>query len=362
VAERTGQLQGSEARLRAIVERAVIGIAPVDQEGYILDSNPALAAMLGASQEDLRGRLFTDFVFPEEAEGQAGRYRALLASGIRNYRTELRYRRLDGKVGWANLLLSFISDAAPDLPAAIALVEDVTHQKRTMEALVQAEKLSATGRMLTALAHEINNPLQAVIGCLGLARESLEDREDPDLYLQVATDELRRAAGLLAGLREVYRPGDDRREPTDLAALVKKVLAVTRGQYEQQGVQVTLTEAAGLPSLNVAPDRIQQVFLNLVFNAIDAMPGGGRLAIDLAATAEPAGVQISFADTGTGIPADVLDGIFEPFVTTKPEGSGLGLFTCHAIVEQHGGHINLESEQGRGATFFVWLPAASAST
>jgi signal transduction histidine kinase len=138
---------------------------------------------------------------------------------------------------------------------------------------------------------------------------------------------------------------------------VEKALLLTRKRCKDWGVKVAWLPAAGLPSVSLVPDRIQQVFLNLVLNAVEAMPGGGDLRVDTSSTDQPRGVRIRFTDTGVGIEADRLPRIFEPFHSTRPEGLGLGLYISKRIVDEHRGQINAQSSVGEGTTFTVWLPA-----
>jgi len=238
------------------------------------------------------------------------------------------------------------------------MVEDITEQKRTQEVLFQAEKLTIAGKLAASLAHEINNPLQSIIGCLGLAEETLAEGGDVGRYLQVALGELRRVARIVARLRNLHRPSKlEEREPTDVNALLKQVLTLSRKNCEERGVEVVWTKSPGLPSLTLVPDRMQQVFLNLMLNAVDAMPDGGRLQVSTSCTDQPDGVRISFTDSGVGIAPDVLPRIFDVFYSTKPDGLGLGLSISRDIVEQHGGRIEADSFLGEGTTFTVWLPA-----
>jgi signal transduction histidine kinase len=238
------------------------------------------------------------------------------------------------------------------------MLDDVSEQRETQLALVQAEKLTVMGRFAATMAHEINNPLQAVIGCLGLAREALAASEpDAGRFLDVAADELRRAAGIVARMRDINRPPDmAQREPNDLNALLERVLALTEKKARSQRVAVSLQAGSDLPPVPLVSDRIHQVFLNLVLNAIEAMPDGGSLRVRTEVIEDPPGVLVSFADTGPGIPPDVRARLFAPFYTTKSEGVGLGLYISHTIVREHGGDIEVESEVGNGATFTVRLP------
>ena len=358
VAERTAELWASETRFRTLFEKAAIGMALVDRESQVVESNPALQDMLGYSRAELRGRVFTQMCHPDDAPADLDPHRELEPGESNRYRTAKRLIRRDGQAIWTHVTGSLIRGAGGELQFAIWMVEDITEQKRTQAALLQAEKLAIAGKLAASLAHEINNPLQSIIGCLGLAQETLAEGGDVGRYLQVALEELRRVARIVARLRNLHRPSRiEEREPTDVNALLKQVLTLSRTKCKEHRVEVAWREAADLPSLLLVPDRVQQVFLNLVLNAIDAMPEGGQLQISATSTSEPAGVAITFADNGTGISPDALPHIFDVFYSTKPDGLGLGLSISHDIVKQHGGYVDVESLVGEGSTFTVWLPA-----
>lgn len=237
------------------------------------------------------------------------------------------------------------------------LQERMEEQKRIQAQLSQSEKLVALGQLAASLAHEINNPLQSVIGCLGLAQEELSEGGEVDQCLQIALDEVRRVARTVTQMRDLHRPAPGEREPTAVNALLEQVLGLSKKRCQESGIEVIWQPAADLPLLPLMSDQIRQVFLNLLLNAIEAMPQGGRLRVSTAYTGQPSGVSVEFTDSGMGIAADVLPRIFEPFYSTKPQGSGLGLFISHSIVEQHGGYITVKSQVGEGSTFTVWLPA-----
>jgi two-component system NtrC family sensor kinase len=174
----------------------------------------------------------------------------------------------------------------------------------------------------------------------------------------VALEELRRAAGIVSQLRDLHRQSQpEHRELIDVNELLGRVLTLSKGKCRDRGIELVWEPDQDLPSIPLVPDRIQQVFLNLTLNAIDAMPRGGRLAIETRQTGKPAGLQIAFRDTGVGIDEQSLEHLFEPFYSTKPDGLGLGLFITQNIIDEHGGRIEAESELGRGTTFRVWLPA-----
>ncbi|MGD8626556.1 MAG: PAS domain S-box protein [Anaerolineae bacterium] len=358
VASRTAALQASEARFRTIFEGAAVGMALLDGMGHILAGNPALHELLGYTEQELAGTNFTDHLHPGDVQANQGLYETMASAEMGYYQAERQYTRRDGEVRWAEMTISRIANAKGDeTELFIIMVDDVTEKKRTQQALIQAERLAVAGRVGASLAHEINNPLQSVIGCLGLAEETLEDGPDVHRYLQVALEELERAADIVHRLRDLNREArTTESRPTDLNAVLEKVLILVRKQCRDHQITVEWTASDNLPLVRLPPDNIQQVFLNLALNAIEAMPHGGQLSVGTAPTARPDGIEIAFADTGVGIEPQVLAQIFEPFHSTRPDGMGLGLYISHSIVERFGGHIGVDSTPGEGTTFTIWLP------
>jgi PAS domain S-box-containing protein len=361
VAERTAELRASEARFRTLFEQAAVGIALVNMEGEVVESNPAFQTMLGFTGEELCGRAFGE-LFLDPGGGTLGIDLPIesIDGGQDCCRAEGRYVGEAGQPAWAYVTASLVRGEDGEPQFGIYMVEDITERKRAQAALIQAEKLAIAGKLSASLAHEINNPLQSVIGCLGLAQETLAEGNDATEFLEVGLEELRRVARIVAQLRDMYRPSrPEERQLTEVNVLLKQVLTLSRKRCEEQGVDVVWRVVTDLPYLFVVPDQVQQVFLNLVLNAVDAMPEGGRLQIQTAGTQRPGGVRISFTDSGVGIPADVLSHVFDPFYSTKPSGLGLGLFISKDIVEQHSGRIEVEDAGGEGTMFTVWLPAES---
>ncbi len=357
VARRTAALRASEERFRTIFEDSVVGITLVDTEGRLVASNLALQNMLGYSAKELAGLAFNGYSHPDDAEMDRELYEALASGELGYYQVEKRYVRKDGQVRWSEQTVSRVKKTKGEPWLAVVAVEDITEKRMNQEALLRAERLDIAGRLGASLAHEINNPLQSVIGCLGLAEEMLDDGAEVRHYLEIAMEELERAADIVNQLRDLSREPEARREPTDLNTLVEKTVLLTQKRCQQRRVEVAWSPATELPAVSLAPDRVQQVLLNLALNAVEAMPEGGQLQISTALTREPDGVRVTFADTGVGIEPERLPGIFEPFHSTRAEGLGLGLYISKKIVEEHGGHIKVDSHVGEGTTFTVWLPA-----
>jgi PAS domain S-box-containing protein len=365
---RTAALRISEARFRAIFEDAPVGIALLDHNERIIQSNAAFENILNTSAEKLRDRRLSSFLNNEDRAVQAQLYEKLMQGAAESYRTEARFvppADQDGEMGtpfrppvWCNVTLSLVRDVEQEPRLAVAMIEDITEQRETQAAMIQNEKLALTGQLAASFAHEINNPLQTVIGCLGLADESIENDAPVRVYLDMASAELKRAAGIVGRLRELNRPSQSEdKQVRQLEDLVAHSLAIAQKQCHDRGIEVELVQVADEKTpVKVVPDRIQQVFLNLILNAIDAMPQGGRLSVTVERTHDPVGGFIEFRDTGVGIPPEVQSRLFDPFHTTKPEGLGLGLFISQSIVREHGGEIQVESAPGEGTSFTIWLP------
>jgi two-component system NtrC family sensor kinase len=244
-------------------------------------------------------------------------------------------------------------------------------RERAQAQLIHSEKMSALGRLVASIAHEINNPLQAVQTYLTLAQEELALEEDEqqhtklERYLSTVGDEIERVSAIVRRMRDFYRPAREEVQPTDLHTVLESVLGLANKQLQHGGVTVERAWADQLPEIQANPDHLKQVFLNLLLNAIDAMPSGGTLCISTAldqmqaeGSGEPSrpAVRIEFSDTGEGIPPNTLSRIFEPFFTTKERGTGLGLAISYGIIQAHNGQITVESHEGLGTTFTILLP------
>ncbi len=226
--------------------------------------------------------------------------------------------------------------------------------EESQQALLRAEKMAAAGRLTASIAHEVNNPLQSVQNCLHLAgREDLPDEKRKE-YFELARTELDRLMKTMQRMLEFYRPGTARVEHVDVLELLKHVMSLTSQQLSQRNISLNADLPESLPSIYAVSGQIQQVFINLILNAHDAMPSGGELKVT--AQALNGGVELTFSDSGPGIPADRRNNIFEPFFSTKDGGTGLGLTVSYNIVTAHGGTLDLEDRDEPGACFRLFLP------
>ncbi|MBI3241592.1 MAG: response regulator [Chloroflexi bacterium] len=238
------------------------------------------------------------------------------------------------------------------------LREYVRRIEESQQQLVQAEKLAALGRLVGSIAHEVNNPLQAIQNCLHLAAHTGLPEEKRSDYHQLAAEEVDRLIQTVRQMLDFYRPGTIDFTPANLNSLLDEVLALAAKQLRDNQIKVEKNYDSTLPAVPVVRNSLKQVFLNLLLNASEVMPGGGCLTLQTGLAHDgPGGLaQVSFTDTGPGIPIEDQVKLFEPFFTTKDRGTGLGLAVSYTIVEAHRGRIEVDSTLGAGATFTVYLP------
>jgi two-component system NtrC family sensor kinase len=269
--------------------------------------------------------------------------------------------------GLANLTAAAILEAhnrqaAATLSKELAQMEEqqrsLTERLNYVEAgMLQAARLAAVGQLAASIAHEINNPLYAARNGLYLIEDDLPEELRSSPYLRMVSDQLARIAGIIERMRDFYRPTRGELAPADINQLLEETLALAGLNSRHGGINMIFTPAQELPLVQGNADQLRQVFLNLVLNAIEAMPNGGTLTVRT--EAGPSVVLIEIQDTGVGIPDDIRPHLFEPFFTNKPNGTGLGLSISAHIVTQHGGHIDVESAPGQGTTFRLVLPYQS---
>jgi signal transduction histidine kinase/CheY-like chemotaxis protein len=247
--------------------------------------------------------------------------------------------------------------AAAALENARLYAEQVAYVKQieaSQKALLQAEKMAAAGRLTASIAHEINNPLQSVQNCLHLAgREDLSPQKRKE-YFNLARSELERLMTTVRRMLDFARPASVHSENVDLMDVLQRVLSLMLPQLNERKVVVEIKAPDDLPYVRGVNGELQQVFINLLLNAYDVMPNGGR--VEIIVTPLKTGIEILFQDSGPGIPKEQQANIFEPFFSTKESGTGLGLTVSYNIVAAHGGSLSYVAEREPGACFRVFLP------
>jgi signal transduction histidine kinase len=247
-------------------------------------------------------------------------------------------------------------------PAGIVLVgQDVTEQVALEQTARRADKLAALGTLAAGVAHELNNPIGIIssrIEVMLMEAETQHLAPAPLEDLRVLQRHASRVARIARSLLSFARPGRGEQGPVDLNQVVEETLALAERQITSAGVTIRRGLAPGLPPIRGDAGTLQQVVLNLLKNAADAIAGAGEIRIETRAVEHPPGaVRLTVADTGAGIKPEEIPRIFDPFYTTKARGTGLGLSVSHGIVRDHGGTIDVQSQPGVGTTFVLTFPA-----
>ncbi|HVE78644.1 MAG TPA: ATP-binding protein [Gemmatimonadaceae bacterium] len=361
-------LRESEERYRSIFLRAAFGIFRAAPGGRFLEVNPALIAMLGHAQADTVLRLTLDELY---ADDEAPRHVPRPGEPSAEDWYETRWRRSDGEVITVRLIVRAKIDAFGDVRYLEGIAEDVTERQRRDELLRRSERMASLGTTLAGVAHELNNPLAAVIGFTQLLRREAR-RADDVTALDTIEHEARRAARIVRELLAFSRRQEGGRDLVNLNDIVSYIMSTRRYALETRGIVAELDLAPALPPVTADATQLEQVVLNLLLNAeqalvaiLDAAPGTPPARpprLTVVTGVDGAEVVLDVADTGVGIRADDIPRIWDPFWTTKPEGegTGLGLSVVHGIVDSHSGTIEVESVVDQGTRFRVRLPAATA--
>jgi len=336
------------------------GIAVVDDEGRVRRANRALASLLGASLPKVIGMHLGAALL-----GKSHALLEVLDAARRGDRPAPLVARSDQLQRTVRVNAALIPGATPE-QSVVVLVEDVTEQQALETQLVQSEKLAAVGQLVSGVAHELNNPLTSIAGLSEFLLEQKELGKKDRGHLQVIQEQAQRAGRIVRNLLTFARKGSAERVPVDLNDVIRRTLSLMGYDLKLKDVAVTRELSGALPSVLGDRHGLQQVVLNLVTNAAQAVADNPRERPRriTVSTWVDSQVHLRVADTGPGIPDDVLQSVFTPFFTTKEpgKGTGLGLSITYSIVESHGGHITVEQPAASvgGAAFRVDLPPAPA--
>jgi len=358
-------LKESEERFRQLYDNAPVCYQSLDELGRLIEVNQAWRDLLGYDVDEVVGRPFSEFVAPMKRPSYGERFTRLKARGqIRQ--VELLLQRKDGSTLTVAMDGVVERDQRGTFLKAYCAFYDLTERKRTEQLLLQTERLTAVGELATGVAHNFNNLLQIIMGEAGIAQSSLRkaDFSKVEISLQQIVHSARLGSGTVRRLQDVARirseSGAASDEAFDLSETAQKAVEISetwwRFNYERRGMRVVFNrEVQHGCIVKGREDELFEVLLNLIKNATEALPAGGEITTSV--YGDGAEVVLSVRDNGTGISADQLDKVFEPFWTSKgAQATGMGLASSVSIVRSLGGNITVESERGRGSIFTVRLP------
>src|SRR6202165_50805 len=366
-------LRASEERWRSMFEASAVGIAVLDQQHHFAATNEALQKMVGYSGEELQSLGPLDITHQDDREATQKLIEDMRNGKRQDLPTETRYRRKDSKVIWVRVSAARALDSSSSLQAIPAIIEDITERKRAevawhdaRDALSRATRLTVMGELSASIAHEINQPLAAII-TNGQACERFLGFSPPDLdEVKDAVGEIvrdgRRASGVLHRIRAMSKNTAPERGQVDVNHAIAEVLALTRDELQRHRVAIPHDLRSKLPTTAADRIQLQQVVLNLVMNGIDArraVTDRPRILTIRSQLDDQGNIVVNVADSGVGLDSANRDRIFESFFTTKPEGMGMGLAISNTIIEAHHGRLWAESGSPFGAVFGFTLPLAA---
>ena len=356
----------SEQKYRLLADNALDVIWTTNMDLEVDYISPSVRYLIGRSPEEIMNMYRQKALTPEAigiSEEDARRIgegmHTLLGDPTRAQAFELELRHQDGFTAWIEIKMIVMRDRSGKAAGILGIVRDISHQKKITQRLISADRLASLGEMAAGLAHEVNNPLTAVMGFAYLLQQNPDTPPEIRNDVEAIYREGKRAAEVIKNFLIFARGQKPEKQAIYINDIVEGVLRLRHSQMEKENIEVLLNLADDLPAIQGDVSQLQQVFLNIILNAEYFMYRShrrGKLTLDT--TLADGGVKVTIADDGPGIPPDRLNRVFDPFYTTKDvgEGTGLGLSICHGIVREHGGEIYAESVPGGGAAFTVELP------
>ncbi|MEH7547223.1 MULTISPECIES: ATP-binding protein [Bacillaceae] len=326
----------------------------ITQNHRFLYANHAAVNMAGfARREDMIGKYLFDFILPEYKDRLMERFKQINKEKSPVNTIEYKAKRLDGSTFFFEVTSLFISYGGEK--AILSMGKDITDRKEQTESLLQkSEKLALLGQMAAGIAHEIRNPLTSIKGFIQL----FKSHHLKDEYFDIVLSELDRINAIVSEFLVLAKPTAAVYKESDITELLNDVVTLIGTQSILNNVEIAVEYEKDLPMVSCEENQLKQVFLNLFKNAIEAMPNGGNIGVNV--RKKGAGqIAIQIIDEGIGIPKERISTLGEPFYTTKEKGTGLGLMTCYKIIESHHGILDIQSKVNKGTTIEIILPSIS---
>ena len=347
--------------LESIVEKAGDAISVVDLEGKVLYWNEGAERIYGYKKDEVLGKKLCDFLYSRDETLRAEEERLMeeLMAQVREGKVitnvEVKRQTKEGKEIITSMTISPLRDAEGKIIGASRICKDISQLKKAEERLILAERLSSLGELTAGVAHELRNPLAGLkINTQILSRK--KDLPEMEKKLLSSTQEgIEKIQKIVDDMLHFARPKASHFKEEEMNEVVERSLAILQTKLKKGNISFIFEQGKGLPKVRIDIHQIQQVLINLMLNALQAMEKGGTLTVRTFLK-DGDGVAIEVRDTGIGIPRSHLKKIFNPFFTTKSEGTGLGLSISAKILENHGATIDVVSEEGKGSTFTILFP------
>ncbi|OGW61371.1 MAG: hypothetical protein A2Y48_01310 [Nitrospirae bacterium RIFCSPLOW2_12_42_9] len=352
VEKRTIELEESKSHLEAMLSGIADGIVFTDQDNKITFINDAAELIFDIKRDDWIGKNFENAHSPESHKKAIQLIKDMREGKVKSYTSEI--------ISGEKTIFAHFSPImhGPEYLGVIFIARDITEMKRLQAELIQSEKLALVGKMSSSIAHELRNPLVPIGGFARIIHKKLEEGSPIKKYAEIIIKEIDRLERLLHDLLYYTKEVKPVMQPSNLNEIINELIILYEDTFNERKIKVDARISPEIPLITLDPTQIKQSLMNLLYNAIQAMPDGGILTIE-SRMEEREGIHyasVYIHDTGCGIPDEVMKRIFDPFYTTKIHGLGLGLTLTKNIIELHGGEIEVKSEGGKGTTFKISLP------
>jgi PAS domain S-box-containing protein len=343
-----------------ILSSIAAGVVTLDSDGVVLTWNSAAERIVGLRATRVVGLDYEHVlaglpIAQSDKEAIKGAINSVSETGETYQGYKLCFHPRSRAEVFINMSISLLQNSAGEQLGLVLIFEDVSREIRMEEEFRRMGELAAVGQLAASIAHELRNPLSSIKGAAQFLQKEYEDHASIVEFLSIIIEEVNGLNKLTTEFLDFARPVRLELKPVSLNKLVEKTLQLMSVHITDNNVVVKEMLSRCLPSIQADAEQLEQVFKNIVINALQAMPEGGLLTVETGPTAS-GGAYMSVTDSGIDIPADKIERIFQPFVTTKTKGTGLGLSVVHKIVENHGGKIEVTSEVGKGSTFRVFMP------
>lgn len=344
-------LRENEAKYRFIAENMSDLILVLDEKGMIKYASPSHESALGQAPEMYEGRSVFEFIHPDDIPKVINVFKE---SGLHKPSFQLECRCIHQAGRWLTMEAhaTLVIDCKGEIEQIVLVVRDITERKNMEELLRKSDKLSMVGQLAAGVAHEIRNPLTALKGFTQLLEKSTDPHKG---YFSIMMSELNRIELIVNEFLFLAKPQSVKFQKKDLQKLILHSITLLETQAILNNVQIHTDLDPDLPPIDCAENQIKQVFINLLKNAVEAMPKGGKIYVNMKRFC-PGQISISVTDEGCGIPEEMIKRMGEPFFTTKEKGTGLGLVVSQKIIENHQGILQIHSEKGKGTTVQIFLP------
>jgi two-component system, sporulation sensor kinase E len=346
------RLEESEQRYKSLFEHNPDAICSFDLDGHLISMNPAMETITGYKPDELLHKSFDHLIVPEHIDRWRQHFDKTMTGNTQHY--EICFIAKNGRpVDLSVVHVPIVVDGA--IAGVYMIGKDVSESKRAEEMLIRSEKLSVVGQLAAGVAHEIRNPLTSLRGFVQLLDSRITGYKS---YFDIMIEELDRINFIVSEFLVIAKPQSVQFLPKSIERIMQNTVALLNAQALINNVQITMNVDGDTALVNCDENQIKQVFINVLNNAIDAMPQGGNLLVQVKRHDER---HIAFhcTDQGCGIPEDRIPRLGEPFYTTKEKGTGLGLMVSFKIIENHRGQLQIQSELNVGTTVSIYFPVAA---